>query len=88
MEHATSYQHCTPSDAPEAPQPLHPDFHMLTYYATEIGVVIGHIEHDKAHMPEWARSLADGQQRTLRRIRAGIEREISQLAAHLSEPQP
>ena len=88
MKDATSYQHCTPSDAPEAPQPLHPDLHMLTYYATEIGTVIGWIEHDKAHMPEGARSLADGQQRTLRHIRQGIEREISLLAAHLSEPQP
>lgn len=88
MQHATSYQHCTQPEATEADAPLPPALHMLNYYATELGVVIGHIEGDKAHVPEWRLPLLDGHQRTLRRIRAGIEREISDLAALLAEPQP
>ena len=87
MDHATSYQHCTQSDEPAAEISTPPELHMLKFYATEIGVIIGHIEGDSSsgYGSAVMAKLAQGYVNTLRRIRAGLNQEISDLAVLLSE---
>jgi len=82
MRHATSYHHCTQPDEPEATIPQAGELEMLRYYATEIGVLIGSMEQTQIEFDRGgvkADELLPFPMKSLRRIRAGIERECNGL---------
>ena len=88
MDHATSYQHCTQADEPEAAIPQASELEMVRYYATEIGVLIGGMEQaqvERARAGLEPNPMLPHYMRTLKRIRAGIDRECDGLDGVLAE---
>ena len=88
MDHATSYQNCTQADEAEAAAPQASELEMLRYFAEQIGVLIGGMEHTQIGLESIGLepdSMLPYYMRTLRRIRAGIDRECDGLDGVLAE---
>ena len=82
MDYATSYQQCTQPDQATGDLPMPTELEMMTYYISEIGVLIGgmiHTQDERKLLGLEPDPMIPYYQRTLRRIRDGLTRERDSL---------